>query len=142
MREQPLLMGTGGNSGSQSSVSVIRAISLDEVKFCDIFKVVFKEMRVSVLCGLALGILNFGKMMLIDRVLFNNPAVTIAVAVVVSLTMVVTVLCAKLIGAVLPLLAKKVGFDPAVMASPFITTLTDAISLIVYFTIAASLLNL
>lgn len=138
----PMLMGTGGNSGSQSSVSVIRAISLSEVNFRDIFKVVFKEMRVSILCGVALAVLNFGKMMIIDRVLFNNPAVTVTVAVVVSLTMVVTVLCAKLIGAVLPLLAKKVGFDPAVMASPFITTLTDAISLIVYFTIAASLLNL
>lgn len=138
----PMLMGTGGNSGSQSSVSVIRAISLDEVTFSDILKVVFKESRVSILCGVALAVVNFLKMILIDRLLMQNPEVTVTVSLVVSLTMIITVFCAKLIGAVLPLVAKKLGADPAVMASPFITTITDALTLVVYFTIASSLLNL
>lgn len=138
----PMLMGTGGNSGSQASVTVIRGLSLGEIEFRDIFKVLFKELRVSVLCGLSLLGANAVKMFLVDRLLMNNPAVTLGVIAVVSLTLLVTVICAKLVGAALPLLAKKVGFDPAVMASPFITTIVDALSLVVYFSVATTFLRL
>ncbi len=138
----PMLMGTGGNSGSQASVTVIRGLSLGEIEFRDTFKVLFKELRVSILCAASLAVANFGKMILIDRLLMDNPAVTIAVAAVVSITLLVTVICAKIVGALLPLLAKKIGFDPAVMASPFITTIVDALSLVVYFAVATTLLGL
>lgn len=131
----PMLMDTGGNCGSQASVSVIRSISLNEVKFADIFKVAWKEMRVAVLCGLTLSVANFAKLMLIDRVELN-------VALVVCLTLVVTVMVAKMIGAMLPMIAKQIGFDPAVMASPFITTIVDALSLAIYFQIAVFMLKL
>ncbi|MEG1684252.1 MAG: magnesium transporter, partial [Oscillospiraceae bacterium] len=118
----PMLMDTGGNSGSQASVTVIRGISLNEISFSDLWKVLWKEMRVSVLVGLTLACANFVKMMLIDRLLLGNAALTPMVALVVCGTLVFTVICAKLVGCSLPLLAKKIGFDPVVMASPFITT--------------------
>lgn len=138
----PMLMDTGGNSGSQASVTVIRSLSLGEVGFRDVPKIVFKEARVALLCGVVLAVANFIKMMLLDNMIMNNPDVTVTVALVVCLTLIVTVFVAKIIGCTLPLLAKKIGFDPAVMASPFITTLVDAISLFVYFQIATHLLNL
>ena len=132
----PMLSGTGGNSGSQSSVAVIRALSLDEIDFSDLIAVVWKESRVAVLCGVCLACANFVKMMLVDRLLMNNPEVTPMVALVVCLTLVFTVLCAKVVGCTLPMAAEKIGIDPAVMASPFITTIVDACSLILYFQIA------
>ena len=123
----PMLMDTGGNSGSQSSVTVIRALSLGELEFKDLGKVIWKEVRTAVICGLVLSVLCFGKVMLIDRLLMHNEDVSLMVAVVVGVTLAVTVLCAKLVGCTLPMLAKKLGFDPAVMASPFITTIVDAL---------------
>lgn len=138
----PMLMDTGGNSGSQASVTVIRALSLGEIEFKDIFKVIFKECRVALLCGVTLAAANFGKIMLFDRLVLGNSDITVTVALVVCLTMVVTIFIAKLVGCTLPMLAKKIGFDPAVMASPFITTIVDAISLIVYFAFASAILNL
>ncbi len=138
----PMLMDTGGNSGSQASVTVIRALSLDEIEFKDIFKVVFKEARVALLCGVTLAAANFAKIMLFDRLVLGNTGITVEVALVVCLTMVVTIFIAKLVGCTLPMIAAKIGFDPAVMASPFITTIVDAISLFVYFQIARALLNL
>lgn len=129
----PMLMDTGGNSGSQSSVTVIRALSLGEISFSDIISVLLKELRTAFLCGTVLSGACFIKLMLVDRLLLGNPAVTLAVAAVVCGTMVCTVIVAKLIGCSLPLLAKKAGFDPAVMASPFITTIVDAVSLLLYF---------
>ena len=138
----PMLTGTGGNSGSQSSVAVIRALSLGEVEFRDMLAVVWKEIRVAVLCGVCLAGANFVKMMLVDRWLMSNPEVTPAVAAVVCLTLVGTVVCAKVVGCMLPMAAEKVGIDPAVMASPFITTVVDALSLLIYFGIATQLLAL
>ena len=137
----PMLMDTGGNSGSQSSVTVIRALSLNELDFSDILKVIWKEIRTAVLCGLALAVLCFAKIMLVDKLMLNNEEINVVVAAVVCLTMAVTVLAAKFVGCTLPLLAKKMGFDPAVMASPFITTIVDALSLLVYFAIASSMLT-
>ena len=118
----PMLMGTGGNSGSQSSVTVIRALSLNELEFSDILKVVWKEIRTAVLCGLALSVVCFVKNWLIDGMLLGNTGITLEVNLVVCLAMFVTVLAAKVVGAVLPMVAKVIGLDPAVMASPFITT--------------------
>ena len=138
----PMLMDTGGNCGSQASVSVIRGISLNEIEFSDLLQVIWKEIRVAVICGVALSAANFVKLMLVDRLLFHNQLVTIQVAAVICSTMVCTVLCAKLVGCTLPLLAKKIGFDPAVMASPFITTIVDAISLLIYFQFASAILGL
>lgn len=137
----PMLMDTGGNCGSQSSVSVIRGISLNEIEFADLGKVIWKEIRVAVVCGATLAVCNFAKLMLVDHFLFGNLSVTPMVSAVICLTMVCTVFCAKLVGCTLPMLAKRVGFDPAVMASPFITTIVDAISLFIYFRIATVLLN-
>ena len=131
----PMLMDTGGNAGGQASVSIIRALSLNDIEFKDIFKVIFKEFRVSLLCAITLGICNFIKILLIDRV-------SVLVALTVCFTLAVTVIMAKLIGCILPMLAKKMGFDPAVMASPLITTIIDATSLLVYFNIATMLLHL
>ncbi len=141
----PMLMGTGGNSGSQSSVTVIRALSLGELEFKDLGRVLLKEFATALMCGLALGIVCFGKVMLVDGLLFGNMAEATTysfplVALVVSITMALTVVMAKLIGCALPLLAKKLGFDPAVMASPFITTIVDALSLLVYLSIATMIL--
>ena len=136
----PMLMDTGGNSGSQSSVTIIRALSLGEVEFEDIGKVIFKELCTAVLCGLSLAVVCFGKVMLVDRILLSNPDVTVNVALVVCATMALTVVVAKVIGCSLPIIAKKLGFDPAVMASPFITTIVDALSLLIYFTITKAVL--
>ena len=138
----PMLMGTGGNAGSQSSVTVIRSLSLEEIEFKDILWVVFKECRVSILCGVTLGIVNFGKMLLIDGWMFHNPDITPLIALVVSLTLVITIIVAKIIGCSLPMIAKKLRLDPAVMASPFITTIVDAVSLLVYFWIATEILHI
>ena len=137
----PMLMDTGGNSGSQSSVTVIRALSLDELRFKDILSVIWKEIRTAALCGLVLSVLCFGKVMLVDRLLMGNASVTVWVDVTVCLTLGVTVLVAKVVGCSLPLIAKRLGFDPAVMASPFITTIVDAMSLLLYFFFAKLLLG-
>ena len=137
----PMLMGTGGNSGSQSSVTVIRALSLDELKFADIGRVIWKELRTAVLCGVALAVVCFLKIWLVDRLLMQNPDITLMVDTVVCLALAVTVVIAKIVGGVLPLAAKALGADPAVMASPFITTIVDAVSLLVYFLFANALLG-
>ena len=137
----PMLMGTGGNSGSQSSVTVIRALSLNELRFSDLPRVMWKEVRTSVLCGVVLAIFCFGKIWLVDRLLLGNDQITLMVDAVVCLALLVTVSAAKLVGAVLPMAAKAAKLDPAVMASPFITTVVDALSLLVYFLFAKLLLN-
>lgn len=138
----PMLMGTGGNAGSQSSVTVIRALSLDELKFSDLPKVLWKEIRTSVLCGVALSLVCFVKIWLVDRMLFGNTQITLLMDGAVCLALLVTVVAAKIVGAVLPMIAKRVRLDPAVMASPFITTIVDALSLLVYFLFAKMLLKL
>ena len=138
----PMLTGTGGNSGSQSSVAVIRGLSLNEIDFGDLFSVVWKECRVAVICGVLLACANFVKLMVVDRWLMQNPDLTIPVALVICLTLICTVFCAKVVGCMLPLLAEKVGLDPAVMASPFISTIVDVLSLLIYFAFAALLLGL
>ncbi|MEM5780501.1 MAG: magnesium transporter, partial [Lawsonibacter sp.] len=132
----------GGNSGSQSSVAVIRALSLGEVEFSDTLAVVWKEVRVAALCGLCLGAANFIKMLVVDRWLLHNPQVTPVVALTVCLTLVCTVTCAKVVGCTLPMAAEKVGIDPAVMVAPFITTVVDALSLLIYFAIATRILGI
>jgi len=130
----PMLMGTGGNSGSQSSVTIIRSLSLSEIEFGDIFRVLWKEFRIAIMCGLTLAVVNFAKLIAFDHT-------GVYIALTVSLTLVVTISVAKLVGCSLPMLAEKVGFDPAVMASPFITTIVDTISLIIYFNIAGLVLG-
>ena len=131
----PMLMDTGGNAGGQASVTIIRGLSLNEIEFSDVFLVIWKEIRVAVLCGLTLAAANFLKLLFFDRV-------TILVAAVVCLTLMAAVLIAKVVGCILPMLAKKIGFDPAVMASPFITTIVDALSLLIYFRIATLILHI
>lgn len=131
----PMLMDTGGNAGGQASATIIRGLSLNDIGFSDIFRVIWKEIRVAALCGITLAACNFLKLMLFDRV-------GLTVAAVVCLTLVVTVVLAKAVGCTLPMAAKRIGFDPAVMASPFITTIVDALSLMVYFRFAATLLHL
>lgn len=131
----PMLMDTGGNAGGQASVTIIRGLSLNEISFSDAFAVIWKEIRVAVLCGVTLAAANFAKLLIFDRV-------AIPVAAVVCLTIIASVLIAKVVGCILPMLAKKIGFDPAVMASPFITTIVDALSLLIYFRIAALFLNI
>ena len=131
----PMLMDTGGNAGGQASVTIIRGLSLNEIEFEDMFRVIWKEIRVAALCGITLAAANFVKIMLIDRV-------SVPVALVVCLTLLLAVLFAKLVGCTLPMFAQKIGFDPAVMASPFITTIVDALSLAIYFTIATHLLHI
>ncbi len=138
----PMLMDTGGNSGSQASVTVIRSLSLNELVFKDIFKVIWKEIRVGIACGVSLAVVNFGKMFLVDRLMMGNTAITINVALVISFTLVVEIIFAKVVGCSLPMIAKKIGFDPAVMASPFITTIVDALSLLVYFQFASMILKI
>ena len=138
----PMLMGTGGNSGSQSSVTVIRGLSLGELKFKDIGVVLWKELRTAILCGLGLALVCFAKIWLIDRMLFGNTDITLMVDLVVCCALCVTVIIAKAVGAVLPMVAKLLGADPAVMAAPFITTIVDAVSLLVYFLFAKFLLGL
>lgn len=131
----PMLMDSGGNSGSQSSVTIIRGLSLGEIEFRDIFRVMFKELRVAFFCGITLAVAMFAKLMLFDRV-------GLQIGVVVSITLLATIIFAKMVGCALPMIAKKIGFDPAVMASPFITTIVDAVSLIIYFNVATAILHL
>lgn len=152
----PMLMGTGGNSGGQSSVTIIRALSLNDVEMGDIFRILWKEIRVAFACGITLGIANFAKMMIFDRgdiissvgngaaFLTGLPEIQVAmlVSLVVCIALVITVFCAKVVGAALPVMVKRIGLDPAVMASPIVTTLVDAISLLVYFIIASKLLGI
>ena len=138
----PMLTGTGGNSGSQSSVAVIRGLSLNEIDFGDLCAVVWKESRVAIVCGALLACANFVKLLVVDRWLLQNADVTILVALVICLTLVCTVFCAKVVGCMLPLLAEKIGLDPAVMASPFISTIVDVLSLLIYFAFAALILGL
>ena len=131
----PMFMDTGGNAGGQASVTIIRGISLKEIEFKDILKIMWKEFRVAILTGITLAAANFIKLLVIDKV-------NMSIASVVCLTLIITIIFAKIVGCTLPLFAKKVGFDPAVMASPFITTIVDALSLITYFQIATILLGL
>ena len=137
----PMLMGTGGNSGAQSSVTVIRALSLDELRFADIGTVIWKELRTAILCGIALAVVCFAKIWLVDHLLMGNEDITLMVNAVVCLTLAATVVLAKLVGCCLPMVAKVLKLDPAVMASPFISTIVDALSLLVYFLVAKSLLG-
>ena len=140
----PMLMDTAGNCGSQSSVTVIRGISLGDIEFKDIFRVLWKEIRVAVCCSVALAAVNFLKLWIIDYMIFGNfdSGKQFAEIAVVCLTMMLTVIAAKIVGCVLPVLAKKIGFDPAVMASPFITTIVDAIALVIYFNFAVLMLGI
>ena len=138
----PMLMDTGGNAGGQASVTIIRGMSLGDIEMKDILGVIWKESRVSLLCGVTLAAVNFAKIMLVDRLLLGNTDITAMVALVVCLTLILAVFIAKLIGCSLPIAAKAIGFDPAVMASPFITTIVDAISLLAYFLIAQALLHI
>lgn len=137
----PMLMGTGGNAGGQASVTVIRGLALEEIRMRDIFKVIWKEIRVSLMCGIALAILNFIKIIFIDNMIFGSNVSTME-NLTVSITLVIVIFCSKVIGCTLPIFAKRIGLDPAVMASPFITTIVDALSLIVYFLIASKLLQI
>ena len=138
----PMLMDTGGNSGGQSNVTIIRGLSLGDIEFSDLLQVIWKETRVALLCGVTLAVATFAKILLIDRLLMGNEGVTVMVAAVVCITMMMTVLCAKIVGCTLPILADKLGFDPAVIASPFITTIVDAISLLIYFAVAKAILHI
>ena len=131
----PMLMDSGGNAGGQANVSVIRSLSLNEIVIGDIFRVIWKEARVAVVCGATLAVINFAKLLIFDKV-------GLQVAIVVCLTLLTTITVAKIVGCILPMLAKQMGFDPAVMASPFITTIVDAISLLVYFSFATSILHI
>ncbi|MCD8050228.1 MAG: magnesium transporter [Clostridiales bacterium] len=137
----PMLMDTGGNSGSQASVSVIRGLSLKEIEFDDLFRVIWKEIRVAVLCGVTLACVNFVKILVVDKMLMGREGITLMVDAVVCATLMLTIICAKCIGCILPMLADRLGFDPAVMASPFITTLVDAVSLLIYFQLASAALG-
>ena len=138
----PMLMGTGGNCGNQSSVAVIRSLSLGEVDFGDFFRVFWKETRVALVCGVLLASANFVKLLVVDQWLMHNAEVTPVVALVICLTLVCTVFCAKAVGCLLPLLAEKIGLDPAVMAAPFISTIVDVLSLVIYFQFALHILGL
>ena len=138
----PMLMGTGGNSGAQSSTAVIRSLSLGDTETGDALKVVWRELRVALLCGVVLAAVNFVKMLLLDGMLLNNDAVTVSVAATVSLTILFVVMFAKVVGSMLPILAEKLGLDPAVMANPLISTVTDAVSLLIYIFVAKLILNI
>lgn len=132
----PMLMDTGGNSGGQTSVTVIRALSFGEITYKDLLRVLWKEIRVGLCAGLTIGVVAFGKVMLVDRLIMGNDDVTAIIALIVGITLAITITVSKAIGATLPILAKRIGFDPAVMASPFITTIVDAASLMIYFAVA------
>ena len=138
----PMLMGTGGNSGSQSSTAVIRSLSIGDTEPSDILSVIWKEIRVAVLCGVCLACVNFVKMLVVDRMLLGNSDVTVIVALTVSITLVFVVIFAKAVGCTLPMAAEKIGIDPAVMASPLISTITDAVSLLIYFALATVMLHI
>lgn len=138
----PIIMSTGGNSGAQSSTAIIRSLSLGDTEPKDILKVIWKEWRVALLCGLTLAVVNFTKMLLVDNLLLGNSDVNYMIALIVSLAMVFTVMFAKVVGSSLPMLAEKIGLDPAVVATPLITTITDAVSLLIYFEIAKVFLHI
>jgi magnesium transporter len=138
----PMIMATGGNSGGQSSVTVIRSLSLGEITFKDTLRVARKEIIVGLIAGTLVGVATFLKVVFVDRLLLGNPEITVIVAAAVAISLFLTIVLAKLIGALLPILAKRLGFDPAVMASPFITTLVDAASLLIYFFVAGSMFGL
>lgn len=138
----PVIMGTGGNSGAQSSTAIIRSISLGDTEPSDVLRVVWKEWRVSILCGVSLAAVNFVKMLLVDRMLMHNPDVTVTIAATVSLAIVLTVMFAKVVGSTLPIIAEKIGLDPAVVATPLITTISDAVSLLIYLEIARLMINI
>ena len=138
----PMLMGTGGNSGSQSSVTVIRGLSLGELEFRDLGEILWKELRTALMCGVALAVVCFAKIWLIDHLLFGNENITLLVDLVVCCALCVTVVVAKIVGCLLPIGAKALKLDPAVMASPFISTIVDALSLLVYFLFANLILGL
>ncbi len=138
----PIIMSTGGNSGAQSSTAIIRSLSLGDTEPKDTLKVIWKEWRVALLCGLTLAVVNFTKMLLVDNLLLGNSDVNYMIALIVSLAMVFTVMFAKVVGSSLPILAEKIGLDPAVVATPLITTITDAVSLLIYFEIAKVFLNI
>lgn len=131
----PMLMDTGGNAGGQASVTIIRGLSLGEIEYRDVMRIIWKEIRVAVMCGITLSAANFLKLLLLDRV-------GLSVSIVVCATLIITVIWAKVVGCILPIVAKKIGFDPAVMASPFITTIVDALSLVIYFSIATAVLGI
>ena len=136
----PMLMDTGGNAGSQASVTVIRGLALDEIEFKDLAKVLWKEIRVSVLLAIALAVVCFGKLLLIDNLIFGYDY-TVTLSALVAVSLLITVVIAKIVGCLLPLIAKKIKLDPAVVASPFITTIVDALSLIIYCNISVALLS-
>lgn len=138
----PMLMGTGGNSGAQASTAVIRSLSLGDTEPKDAFRVMWKEWRVAAICGLTLAAVNFAKMLLLDGMLLHNDSVTIAVAATVSVSIVFIVMFAKVVGSMLPIIAEKVGVDPAVMANPLISTVTDAVSLLIYINVARLILHI
>ena len=138
----PMLMGSAGNAGSQTSVTIIRGMSLDEIRFADLWRVLWKECRVAILCGIVLAIACFAKVMIVDCWLLQTDGVTWMVALVICIALAVTILLSKVVGAILPMLAEKLGFDPALMASPIITTVVDALSLLVYFNVARVMLGL
>lgn len=138
----PMLMDTGGNSGGQASVTIIRALSLNEVDFKDIFKVLWKEIRVGIVCGLSLAAVNFVKLIVVDKLIMGTEGLTMKVNLVISLTLFIEVIFAKIVGCSLPIFAKKLKLDPAVMSSPFITTIVDAISLLVYFGLSSAILHI
>ena len=138
----PMLMGTGGNSGGQASVTIIRSLSLGDVEMRDVLRILRKEFSVSLFCGISLAVVNFGKMLLIDRgSIIASGQDPVMISMIVSLTLLATVVCAKLVGSSLPIIVKRFGFDPAVTASPFVTTIVDAISLLIYFVIAMQFLK-
>ena len=138
----PIIMGTGGNSGAQSSTAIIRSLSIGDMETGDVLSVIWKELRVALLCGLTLAAVNFAKMLLVDRLLLGNLDVNYMIALVVSLAIVFTVMFAKVVGSFLPMLAEKIGLDPAVVATPLITTISDAVSLLIYLEIARAFLNI
>lgn len=138
----PMLMGTGGNSGAQASTAVIRSLSLGDIEPTDALRVIWRELRVSLLCGLSLALVNFVKMLLVDGMLLHNDCVTVAVAATVSLSVLAIVMFAKVVGSMLPIAAEKLGLDPAVMANPLISTVTDAVSLLIYIYVAKLILHI
>ena len=138
----PIIMGTGGNSGAQSSTAIIRSLSLGDTEPKDAFNVIWKEWRVALLCGLTLAAVNFAKMLLVDNLLLGNPDVVYSLALLLSLAIVFTVMFAKVVGSFLPMLAEKIGLDPAVVATPLITTISDAVSLLIYLEIAKVFLHI
>ena len=138
----PMLMGTGGNSGAQAATAVIRSLSLGDIEPADALRVLWKEWGTAILCGLTLAVVNFFKMLLLDGMLLGNANITVYIAATVSISIVFIVMFAKIVGSLLPIGAEKIGLDPAVMANPLISTLTDAVSLLIYIYIARLILHI